>query len=76
MFVFLFSFLWKQIENIFWSWLLRRQLNSLQNDVCLNHVGQKLWEKIHFLQPKVSLFRGKEKHIKTHEYELCVKYIT
>ena len=49
-----------------------RQLNSIQNDMCFNHLGQKLWEKIHFLQPKV-YFSGEGK---THQYELCVKSIT
>ena len=52
------------------------QLNYLQNDLCFNHLGQKLWEKIHFLQPKVN-FSGEGKNTsKTHKYELCVKYIT
>ena len=37
------------------------QLNSVQYDVCFNHLGQKLWEKIHFLQPKVN-FPGKGKN--------------
>ena len=50
------------------------QLNSLQNDVCFNHLGQKLWEKIRFLQSKQK-FTFQEKG-KSHQYELCVKYIT
>ena len=25
-----------------------RQFNSLQNDVSFRHLGQKLWEKMHF----------------------------
>ena len=37
--------------------------------------GSKLWEKIHFLHPKVN-FSGEEKTHQTHQYELCVKYIT
>ena len=48
---------------IFWRLLRYWQLNSIQNDVCLNHLGQKLWEKIHFLQPKVN-FSGEGKNIK------------
>ena len=40
------------------------KLNSLQNDVCLNHLDQKLWEKIHFLQPKVNFSGDGKKHIK------------
>ena len=39
---------------------------------CLfQHLGQKLWEKIDFLQKKCNF----SKHIKTQEYKLCVKYI-
>ena len=54
---------------------LSRQLNSLQNDVCFNHIVQKLWGKIHFLQPKLN-FSGEGKNIKTHQYEVFVKYLT
>ena len=41
-------------EIIFWRSQRCLQINSLQNDVHFNHLGQKLWEKIHFLQPKVN----------------------
>ena len=37
------------------------QLNSIQNDVWFNHLGQKLRENIHFLQPKVN-FSGEGKN--------------
>ena len=37
--------------------------NSLQNDVCFNHLGQKLWEKIEIdlLQKSVTFQRGENR---------------
>ena len=39
----------------------------LQNDVCFNHLGEELWEKIHFLQPKVNFSGEGEKHINMND---------
>ena len=46
---------------IFWKTLLYAQLNSQQTYVRFNLVGQKLWEKIPFQQPKV-IFLGERKN--------------
>ena len=46
-----------------------RQLNYLQNDVWFSHLAQKLEEKM----GENVIFQGEGK---THQYELCVKYIT
>ena len=61
-FVIFFGNRWK---IIFGGTLRCWQLNSIQNDVCFNHLGPKLWEKIHFLQAKVN-FSGEGKNISKH----------
>ena len=68
-FMFLHNCLWFYVifsgnrwKIVFWALLLYTQLNSLQNDVRFNLVGQKLWEKILSPQPKVN-FSGERKHI-------------
>ena len=50
-----FIFYWNEIENAKTKQMLRskqmwrsKQSNSLQNDVCFSHIGQKLCEKMHF----------------------------
>ena len=53
------------MKFFFQKTLLYRQLNSLQNDVCFKHLGEKLWEKIHYMQPKVN-FSGAGKNISKH----------
>ena len=40
-------------------------IKFLQNDVRFNRLSQKLWEKIHFLQPKVN-FSGEGKNTSKH----------
>ena len=71
MFGVLGNFFWKQIENIFWRLWHYWQLNSLQNDVCFNHLGEKLWEKKDFLQWKVN-FSGEGKN--TSIWTMCKIY--
>ena len=44
-----------------------RAFSSLQNDVCFNHLGQKLWEKIYFLQKKCN-FSGEGKNTSKQQY--------
>ncbi len=51
-----------------------RPFNSLKKYVCFNYLGQKLWEKIDFLQKKYN-FSGEGKNIKTQEYKFCANYI-
>ena len=41
-------FCWKEIENAKTKNVTAMQSNSLQSDVCFSHLGQKLFEKIHF----------------------------
>ena len=48
-------------DSSFPLWLGSRAFNSLQNDVCFNHLGQKLWEKIDFLQKNCN-FSGEGKN--------------
>ena len=51
--------------------LLYRQLNSLQNDLCFKHLGEKLWKKIHFVQPKVNFSKT---HQNTMILTMCKIY--
>ena len=53
------------MKTSFLAILLCTQLNSLQNDVRFNLEGQKLWEKMLFLQPKV-IFSGEGKNTSKH----------
>ena len=72
LFVVLYYFFIETDEKyIFLSSLCCWQFNSLRNDVCFNHLGQKLWEKIHFLQPKVN-FSGEGKN--TSIWTMCKIY--
>ena len=54
-----------RLKIFVWKTLLYRLLNSLQTDVRFNYLGQKLWEKIHFLQPKGN-FSGEGKNTSKH----------
>ena len=58
---FVLFFIWKHMENIFSEIAALLAIKFPKNNLCFNHLRQKLWEKIHFLQPKVN-FSGEGKN--------------
>ena len=59
---------------IFWRSLRYWQLNFQQNDVSINHLGQKLWEKMYFLPPKVNFSGEGKMHQNTWIWAMCKIY--